>query len=562
MKSQQLKKYLDRFGNILILLGIIALANIVAQYAFVRFDLTSEKRHSLSDGTVETLEQLEDIVFIRVYLEGELPSGYKRLQNATKEMLEELRAYGGANIQYEFINPSASSNEEERVKVYRKLTEEGLKHVSVTNRSSDKVSEQILFPGAIVSYKGREQAIELLQSQMGTPEPVMINNSIQQLEYEFISTIKQLTPNTKKRVAFLEGHGELSTVEVEDFSNTLAKFYTVGRVRIDSNIIALNNYDAVIIANPKKPFDEADKFTLDQFVMRGGKIVWLVEPVDISMDSLQFKNTTLSIPQDLNLSDMLFNYGVRLNNDLVMDLQSRPIPVVTGMVGNSPRQEFFPWPYFPLAFPSEEHPISKGIDALKTEFASSIDTTEKAGINKTVILHSSPYTKLAKIPVRVSFNMLREKIDERQYKHQFVPMGVLLEGKFESIYKNRIVQKSEIEFQSSIDHNSMIVLSDGNLIENEVSPDGEKFFPVGFDKYTRQVYGNSDFLLNAVNYLLDDEGLLEVRGKEFKIRMLDPKKTENNKSLWQLLNLGLPILFIVIFGFVKFILRKNTYAKK
>lgn len=544
----------------------IVLINYIGSFVFTRFDFTSEKRYSLTDATVEQLETLEDIIFVRVYLEGDLPADYKRLRDATKELLDEFRAYAPTNIQYEFIDPSASEDEDTRVAVYRELTQQGLRYNNIRFKEGDTYSEKIIFPGAIFTYRDKEVPLQLLKSKLGVSEEVMLNNSIQQLEYEFSSTIRKLIRYRPKNIAYITGHGELNDYESADIINTLGDFYGIQKVAINGRLDALKTFDAAIIAKPDSVFSEKDKFIIDQFIMRGGKIMWLVEPVFASMDSLRTASTTMGIPLNVNLADQLFRYGVRLNSDLIQDLQALPIPIVTGYVGNQPKQEFFPWYYFPLAAPFSAHPVVKNLDAIKTEFASTIDTLPKKGVKKTILLSSSPYTKVVRTPVRISFNMLREEPDERQFNKGTKAVAVLLEGVFSSNFNNRIpeqiVNNPNIGFKEESLPTQMIVISDGDIMRNDYKVSSNQFSSLGYDKYTNRVYGNKDFLLNCFNYLLDDSGLIQARSKEFKIRLLDPEKKKTAKQRYQLINTVIPIILIVIFGLVQFFIRKRKYGKQ
>lgn len=563
-KNKNLSKRSSDWFGLIAMLVFLVLINVISTRVFQRFDLTSENRYSLTDATTNQLETLDDIVFVRVYLEGDLPPEYKRLRDATQEILDEFRAYAQGNLEYEFIDPSASPDEKERVNVYRNLTEQGLQYNSVRFKEGDKVSEKIIFPGAIFSYQGREIPVQILKSRLGADEEVMVNNSIQQLEYEFASTIAKVTRTSPKNIAFIKGHGELNEFELADMVNGLLDLYNVEQVEIDGQLNALKTFDAAVIAKPQEAFSEKDKFILDQFIMKGGKAIWLVEPVYASMDSLQKKSTTLAIPKQLNLEDQLFKYGVRINTNLIMDLQALPLPVVTSYVGNQPKQEFFPWYYFPLLMSNSDHPIVKNMDAIKTEFVSTIDTVGNPGIKKSILLTSSPYSKVVRTPVRVSLNMLREEPDERQFSKGPQPVAVLLEGKFPSNFSGRIppqiANDPNIAFKEESIENQMIVISDGDIIRNEYRPGTEQIRPLGYYKFTNRIYSNKDFLMNCFNYLLDDSGLIESRTKEFKIRLLDPEKSKRERNQWQATNTALPIILIVVYGIVHFYVRRKKYG--
>ncbi|MDP4762560.1 MAG: gliding motility-associated ABC transporter substrate-binding protein GldG [Salibacteraceae bacterium] len=563
--NPQGKKRLADITVLLVSIAIVIILNFLSSYIFGRFDLTSEKRYTLSKNTITQLETLEDVVFVRVYLEGNLPTEFRELHDAMKETLDDFKAYAGSNLEYEFIDPSASIDEKERVAVYEDLTRQGLQYSNVRMREGDKVSEQIVFPGAIMSYRNNETPIQLLKSQMGASEQEMIAISIQQLEYELMSAIKKVSAERKQRIGIIEGQGELDKLQMADAERALTEFYEVERVTIDQDLNALLPYDAIIVARPDSAFSEQDKFIIDQFIMAGGKALWLIDPVFARMDSLRNTALTMGLVLEHNLEDMLFKYGVRLNNDLVMDLQALPIPIVTGYTGNKPKQEMFTWYYNPMLIGNENHPITKNIDRLKTEFVSTLEPIKLDSSTSTVLLTTSDQSRLVNAPTRISFNILREPPRYEMFNTGPHATAVLVEGKFESVFKNRlpkaITANKEINFlEKSVIPTKMIVASDGDIIKNQVTKD-ESFYALGFDKYTNKMYGNKAFILNAMNYLCDDSGLLNVRSKEFKIRLLDQTKIDEERYFWQVLNTVLPIIIIFLFGGFQFWWRKRKYAR-
>lgn len=552
-------------AQLLIALVIIVLLNIAGSFVFHRFDLTSEKRYSLSPATKDLLKSLDDVVLVKVYLEGEFPAGFKRLRNETKEMLDEFRAYAGDNVQYEFINPSESTDEKVRNQVYQHLLKEGLQPTNLTVKEESGKSEKIIFPGAIFSYKGRNASVQLLKSRLGVGPEEMLNSSIQQLEYEFSNSIRKLSKPLKLKIAFIQGHGELDQLHTTDIARALIEYYTIKTVRLDENIHALETYDAAIIAKPDSAFSEKDKFIIDQFLMRGGKIMWFIDPVYAEMDSLQNKlGMTFGISNPINLDDMLFKYGVRLNDNLVQDLQAAPIPVVTGYSGNQPQQSLFPWYYMPLIVPENVHPIVTNLNAIKFEFASTIDTIGNAGVKKTILLRTSKYTKLLNAPVRISLGIVQQEPKQEQFNKRFEPVAVLLEGNFESVFKNRIppsiANSSELKFKSESKPTKMIVVSDGDVIKNAVSKSTGKVYPLGFDRYTNQMYGNTNFILNSMNYLTDNSGLISIRSRELTLRLMDKEALKTQKTFWQIFNTLLPVVLIVLYGLIQYWLRKRKYS--
>lgn len=559
------KRFID-LSTLLLALVSLVLINYLSTFVFERADLTAEKRFTLSNATVEKLESLDDIIFIRVYLEGNLPTEFRELRDATKETLDEMRAYAGGMLEYEFIDPSASPDEKERIQVYQDLTKDGLQFTNIRMREGDKVSEQIIFPGAMLTYRGNETPIQLLKSQAGATEQEMIAASIQQLEYEIMSAIRKLSEESQMRVALIEGHGELDKLESAAAERLLSDFYNVERITINENLNALVGIDAIIIGAPDTAVSEKDKFIIDQYIMGGGKVLWFIDPVRASMDSLRQSQFTMGMVHEHNLSDQLFKYGARLNSNLIMDLEALPIPIVTGMVGNQPRQEMFTWYYQPLFSGNEEHPITRNLDRMKSEFASTVDAVPVEGITATPLLFSSEKSRLVSAPVRISFNILREAPQYDRFSEGPLVNALLLEGTFSSVFTNRlpkrILEDDGIKFkEKSVVPTKMIVVADGDILRNEVNRVEERFFALGYYKYTDQLYGNGSFLLNAVNYLLDDSGLLQVRTKEFKIRLLDQAKIDKERYYWQAMNTALPILVVLLFGSLRMWLRRRKFAR-
>jgi ABC-2 type transport system permease protein len=431
----------------------------------------------------------------------------------------------------------------------------------------------------MVSYHGKEIPVQLLMAQLQQDPNKVLNTSIQSLEYNLASAIKNLTTAIKPRVAIIEGQGELDQMETIDLHNSLSEFYNVDRVTLNNKITSLairiksdtahdvliNKYRAIIIAKPTKPFDERDKFLIDQFIMRGGKVLWLIDPVFASMDSLQKYNSTMGIPNDVNLEDMLFNYGIRANVNLVQDLNALPIPVKTGQVGNQPQFDYFKWWFFPVLMPSKNHPVVNGLNAIKTEFISTIDTVTAPDVKKTILLETSPYSRTVSAPALIDLEILKKQPNERVFNKGPLPVAVLLEGEFTSAFLFRIppslADNPAVGFKPKSKKTKMIIIADGDIVKNQFHYSQGYPLPLGYDQYTKQTFGNKDLALNAVNFLCDDSGLISVRSRELKLRMLDTAKVEKQRIFWQLLNLLLPILLITGFGLVKYRLRKRAYAE-
>jgi ABC-2 type transport system permease protein len=564
--------------NLLLILSVLILLNIAGAFKFIRFDLTSEKRYTLNPATIDLLENLDDIVYFKVYLEGDLPANYKSLRNSTKEMLDEFRAYSSF-IEYEFINPSEADSEEEKKAVYRQLIEDGLVYTNPIEEKASGVSQTLIWPGAVVRYRGRSFPLQLLRTQTYANEEQLINRSINDLEYEMTNVIRKLQTVVKPRVAFIEGHGELDSTDTKDITLALSEYYTVERTRIDSNLTSLvfrdekgdsirfiPRFKAIIIAKPEQVIPEKDKFIIDQYIMRGGKVLWLVDRVKADMDSMSVYSSKLVYPLDLNLDDQLFKYGARINANLVADLRSSVIPLVVGRVGNQPRFQPKRWPYFVLSFPDSKHPVINNLNASRFEFVSTVDTVDAPGIKKTILLKTSKRSRDVNTPARISLNILREEPDPRQYPKSGLPIAVLLEGKFTSVFSNRLVasllSSNEIGYLEKAEKpGAMIVVGDGDVIKNGVNRSTGQIIPMGFDRYTGELFGNRDFILNCVNYLCDDTGLIAVRSRDVQLRLLDVTKIKASRTLIQMQNVVFPIALILLAGAIIILLRRKHFSK-
>ncbi len=557
MKSQNIIR-------LLLLLLVLVGINVVSSFVFTRFDLTSEKRFTLSPATRNLVTNLNDVVYVKVYLDGDFPPAFKRLQNATREMLDELRAYSDGNIEYEFINPSENPDKQERNKIYQQLVDRGIQPTNLQAQNKDETSQQIIFPGAIISYLGQEIPLMLLQDQIGASPEQMLNNSVQGLEYGFGNSIRKLSSKLPQRIAMIDGHGEADEDQLADITRELSAFYMVERVRIEEKLEKLKGFKAIVIAGPDSAFSEKDKFIIDQFIMRGGKALWLIDGTKVNMDSLQKSDETIAIANEINLEDMLFRYGARINFDLVLDIQSAPIPVVTGYVGNRPQYTPMPWYYFPLAIPETTHPIVNNLNAVKFDFVSSIDAVGSDAVIKTPLLTTSRFSRVFNTPARVGLSIMREEPDLNQYNMPHKNLAMLLEGNFDSNFKNRVSQQilsdSLIAYKDRSVANRMIVVGDGDVIKNGVKKSTGGIIPLGMDRYSGQVYGNKNFILNCIDYLCDDSGLMTVRSKELKLRLLDKTRVEETLVQWKIINTAGPVLLISIFGIIKFYRRRKKYA--
>lgn len=549
---------------LLAVLTIVILINFVGSFVFKRFDLTSEKRYTLSESSRKLLKNLDDVVYIKVYLQGDFNPNFTRLKNEAKELLDEFRAYSNGNLEYELINPLDNPSKEETDKIEKQLYDKGIMPEQIVDRSSQKISETFIWPGAIITYKGKESVWQIYKRQLGFEAEQSINNSVQEMEYGLTNAIRKTTLIRKPEVLFVEGHDELDTIRGADFIRSVAEYYNVSRVNINHKLYSLKGADAIVIAQPDSMFDEKDKFIIDQFIMHGGKVLWLIDPVYINRDTLTTRGYSLGFRNELNLDDMLFKYGVRLNPVLVQDLQSAQVPVNVGFKMGQPDFKPFYWNYYPLILPSSNHPIVKNLDLIRTEYIGTLDTVFSRDVTKTILLQTSRYTKTQPTPVRILAAQVKLKPNESQYNNSFQNVACLLEGQFESNYKNRITKRiledSLFDFKANSKPTKMIIVADGDIAKNEYQKGTGMIFPVGYDMYTKQQFANKTFLLNCMNYLLDDEGLLQLRSREVKLRLLDKKKTATQVAKWKFTNVGIPLILIICFGLIQYYIRKKKYS--
>lgn len=552
-----------------LVLGILFFLNIVAQYFYGHLDLTEEKRYSLTTPTRQLLNGLKDGVYVKVLLEGNFPAGFKRLQGATKEMLDDFRSESGY-IEYEFEDPSKGTVEQINNR-RKELAKDGLIPVNLRVMENGEKKERVIYPAAIVSYGGRSIPVNLLENEVpGRSNEVVLNNSVSLLEYKFANAIQKLKSNNKSNIAFTGGHGELEGLQTADLEKSLRQFYNTGRLFLDSVVTISPEISVLIVAKPRTAFSEKDKFKIDQYVMNGGKVMWLIDRLTASLDSMQRQPNFMPNDYPINLEDILFKYGARIQPNLVLDLDCSKIPLVTGKLGNAPQFELFPWYYSPSVAATAKHPIVKNLDRVSLQFPSSIDTVRtKTPVKKTILLTSSQYSRLQFSPVRLNFEMLRYDADKTKFDKPNQNLAVILEGEFPSMYENRVtddltagLQQLNLTYKVKSVPTKMLVVSDGDIAANEVTNAAEKSYaPLGYNKYEKHLYANKDFLINAIEYLLDDNGVIAARTREVKLRLLDGVRTKSEKTFWQVLNVGVPLLLLLAFGWVFNFLRKRKYGK-
>ena len=579
--------------RILLYALVLVVFNFIANEFYFRLDLTKEKRYTLSPSSLGLLNKLDDDLYVTIFLDGDLPIEYKQLQSATRDILNEYRLASDGKIKFDFEDILADKDIKEKEAILKDIFQKGLQIEQPDVRPDEAPTQKYILPSGIVFYKGKEYPINLLKRQFGKSLEVEINNSIELLEYEIGTAIRKGLSGKSIKVAFSSGHGELSSTQTADIANSLSEFYSLDRINLnltDSNcyknfasdvvnnpqkpvfsilveglINQLKSYKGLIIAKPTLEFTEPEKYILDQYVMNGGKIIFLVENLLAEMDSVAKYGQVMTVNHSHNLDDILFQYGVKVKPNLVQDIQCHGIPAINQQTN---RPGFWPWIFYPLFSAVDDNPVSRNLENVWGRYCSTIDTTSRKTLKKTVLLRSSPQSRVAANPVLISLDILKNRQDPSNFRNGNQISAVLVEGEFISPFRYRdgVKRSFDLPFSESIEQNSMIVISDGDLIRNQVSSDG-RVYPLGYDKFaskqfsTPVEFANKKFFLNCVDYLCDENNLIEVRSKEVILRLLDKSKLKNEKLFWQSFNMILPILIILIFGFVNSFYRKRRWAR-
>ena len=576
MTRQIKNKKIQSFLQLGLFLGVIIFANLLANARlnnrplYRKWDLTEEKRFTLTPSTKSMLYNLDEVVYVQVLLEGQFAAGVKRLRTATLEMLEDFRSET-VYIDYSFDNPS-DGTPEQITERHTQLREEGLVPTRLNVEDADGRSEQYIFPWAVFTYKGRSINVNLLESMaVATPEQseYALNNSIALLEYKFADAIQKLIRSRKPVIGFTTGHGELEPIETAGLEFHLRKDYDTGRVPLDSmRLLNPGELDLLVVAKPRRPFSEKDKFKIDQFVMNGGKVLWLLDKIDVNLDSLTGK---VFFPREMatDLEDQLFTYGVRIQPNLILDMQCSMIPLQTGMQGGQPQFERFPYPYHLVVTNYSNHPVAKSVGPVNLRYASTLDTTvqTKTEMQKTVLLKSTPNSRIQLLPLQMDFEFLRFSLDPSKFSMDSQPVALLLEGVFPSHYRNRVsasfragLEELGQELRKESSFNRMMVVSDGDIAKNYLNPRTGAPEVLGRNPYDQFTYSNKDFLLNSIEYLLNSNGAMAARGKNVKLRLLDETRATAERSHWQLLNIVAPLVFLVFFGLVYNWIRRWRFA--
>ena len=555
----------NRLKSVGITIVILLVLNTIGSFFFYRFDLTKDKRYTLSPTSLHIIEQVKNPLYIKVYMQGELPAEFKRLQLETRQMLEEFQGYN-SNIVFEFIDPleDESTSMDNIKELYRK----GLTPINISVDDKGKQSQAMVFPWAIAVYDNKEVNIPLLKNIMGASTTDKVIGSVQHLEYSIADALNKITQSKQKKIAIIKGNGELHEAYIAKFLLQTKESYHIGPFTLDSvakqpinTLTALKKYDLAIIAKPTEAFSESEKQVLDQYIVSGGKTIWLIDQVVAEMDSLYSPTgSALAFPRDLNLNDFFFKYGVRIYPDLIKDEQGSPIKLATGEQGSATQFQEFNWKFAPQVYPQSKHPIVKNLGGIKFDFANAIDTL-KNGIKKIVLLQSSQYSKRIGTPTEINLNSVNEETTPADYMDKGnIPLAVLLEGNFHSMFENRVLAFDQTDFQAKGKPGKMIVISDGDVIKNQLD---KNLLPVelGYDQRSGNLYDNKDFLMNCVNYVLDDTGLINIRSKDLNLPLLDKEKVYENYTYIQFLTIGLPIVILTVFGFLFTFLRKRKYSR-
>ena len=553
----------------LLILGIIVLLNIIGNKLYTYIDLTEDKRYTLTESTHTLLVELEEPVFIDVLLGGDLPSGYKRLLTRTEEVVKQLRSIN-PEIEFNFRNPAEGTREEVN-STRTNLAKDGIYPVNLIVMEDDQKVEKLIYPFAIVKYGSKRISINLVDTQQKGESPeVLLNRSANSLEYKFVSSIRKLFKKNAPKVLFTTGNGELLESQTATLETGLSSTVEFGRLNLDSTYQIANDVNVLIVAGPKNTISLRNKFIIDQYIMNGGKVIWLVETLEVNLDSINVNTVYIPKPIEHGLDDMFFKYGVRIKNDLVLDLQNSKIPQVIGRVGNKSQQELFEWVYYPLLMSSNAHPIVNNIDRVYSNFPSSIELLDnKMGLEQNVLLSSSQYSRFQIYPMRLSFEIIKLEQKRSAYNKPNLPVAVMVEGEFESFFKNRVSEEMatglksiNAVFKEKSPPTTQIFISDVDIIKNLYSATGNRISPLGYNRWEDMVYGgNAEFITNAIDYLTDEYGLMESRSKNIQLRMLDQVELKNNKLKWQILNLVGPILLVLLFGFLLGYLRKRKYTQ-
>ncbi|PWS31323.1 gliding motility-associated ABC transporter substrate-binding protein GldG [Pedobacter paludis] len=556
----------NKWINFITILGFLILLNIGGQYVYHRFDFTADKRFSLNDKTKSILQKNEKPIIITVFLDGELPPAFKRLQTAVKDLLSDYKAYSKSEIKVVFVDPIAGLNQADQDTVINNLYQQGIEATNISVKTESGLTQKLVFPMAMMESDGKQLPIKLFQNlEASAGYEDNFNRSIENLEYTFTSSIKKIVSGENPRIGFTESNGELSDAQLYDARFTLSSSYEVGRV--DLNTIekeGLDKLKLLIIAKPKKSFTETEKYKINYFVMNGGRVVWSIDQVNAELDSLRGRNGQMVFNNNLNLDDMLFMYGARINYNVIADRNCVDIPVSAGSVAGQSQMQLVPWLYYPILLPDTIHSVVKKLDGIKSEFPSTVDTIGVKNVKKSYILTTSSFNKVFNVPKLFTLQMVAEEPDPKTFQNPPQNVGLMLEGNFPSVFDGRPLPAGitkPFTVVGTSKPTKMIVIGDGDIFKNQIAGKDGSPFPLGFDRFTQRTYGNKALLLNIVDYFTDEDNLIALRNKEVKIRLLDKAKLKIEKTKWQFVNIVAPMLLLIFFAIFQHYYRKYKYAK-
>ncbi|HTI07941.1 MAG TPA: gliding motility-associated ABC transporter substrate-binding protein GldG [Puia sp.] len=558
----------------LALIVLLVLINLAAGHFHYRLDLTQEKRYTLSPATRTLLSKLDDEVEVDFFLQGDLKAGIRQLSKNSLELLQEFNEYCDGKIRVRTIDPLTTLDDSAKVVFLDSLRKIGIqpKTQVAQSKKGEEQSQRIVIPGAILKYKDKIYPVDLLKGvqvgREGQPEEQLYTNAETLLEYKFGSAIDKITRKQTPAIGYVLGNGEPLDFRVYNLIQDLRASYRFGVLRLDSVALIPHEYDALVIVKPTEKFTDREKLTLDQYVMHGGKLIWAIDQLHAEMDSLRQDHEVTAYDRGLELEDLFFRYGVRVNQDLVEDLQCASLNLVVGMQGDKPQIELLPWPYFPLLNGSLSHPISKNLDPVYSRFANSVDTVKAPGIEKTVLLQSSDNGRTISTPALISFESMKQASDRQLFSKPHIPVAWLLEGKFSSLFANRIGTATADSLANYYKQpflpaaqgsSGVIVIGDADIVMNEVTREGP--LPMGLNKDNNYTFANEDFIQNCVEYLVNPSRILETRSKDYTLRLLDPAKVEEGRTFWQFINIVLPLLLVVVGGYGYQLARKRKFQQ-
>ncbi len=563
-----MKKRSEAILTTLILLVGILIINALVNRSTLAWDLTEDKRYSLSESTREVIDVIEDPIYIRVLLTGTFPAGFERLEEATRSLLQQYRSIN-SNVNFDFEDPTQGSAEELKSR-YENLKEIGVLPTNLVVQDNGQMTERLIFPYALISNGSRKAVVNLLKSQdAGESEDMTLNKSISLLEYKFADQIYKLTRLEKPNIVLLEGRGELPPQQTAVLEQTLKTDYDIGRISLDSIYTLPSEIDLLIVARPSQSYSDRDLLIIDQYVMNGGNIIWLVEKYEANVFSIDTSGS--SVPREIvhNLDDLFFDYGVRYKANLLLDLQCSKVPQVVAMQGGKPQTEMFPWFYHPIITGSNNHPTTHNVSNINLTFPSEIEILDREGISAEVVLATSPSTFYQVYPMNLTFDVVRLGEDPSRFNRGNKAVAVFAEGQFDSHYKNRLSQEQQetlkqlgTPYRSKSVGSKQLWISDAYLISNLYNPSNNRISPIGFNQWEQILYnGNQEYILNSIDYMVDEINVMEARNKDVKLRLLNRAKVIQEKTQWQVINMVLPLLLLAIFGLVFNSLRRRKYAK-